>query len=152
MTSQQAWLSIWPWHQSKQSLILLVCMMQDFGTTWRSLIMSTETWYVLVPKGCQEFSDDLMGLIEIPANKTVFHFKSAVLQNNLARLHGIDALALEVCENDSDSTLKSNKVLSECSSGGSTRPFIVRYPGSTCFILFACVATCMHAHSILPFF
>jgi hypothetical protein len=31
--------------------------------------MSTGTWYVLVPKGSTEFSDDLMGLIELEARQ-----------------------------------------------------------------------------------
>jgi hypothetical protein len=93
--------------------------------------MSTDTWYVLVPKGSTEISYDLMGLIEMPANKTVFHFQSAVFEKNTAILHGLGALSLEVYEFDDKMKLKSNRPLSECNAGGSDRPFIVRYPGST---------------------
>ena len=100
--------------------------------------MSTETWYVLVPKGTTEVSYNSMGLVEIPASKTVFHFKQAVRNNNMAKLGGIDAIDLEVWEDGSDGALTSQRKLSEFTSGESTRPFIVRYPGSTLFTLFAC--------------
>lgn len=117
------------------------------------LTMSRETWYVLVPKGSTEFSGNMMGLIEIPASKTVFHLKRSVLEKDGTILPGIQtALALEVCEFGSDIILASNKVLSECISGSSESPFFIRYPGSTWFILFACVTTFMHAHSVLIFF
>ena len=114
--------------------------------------MSRETWYALVPKGSTEFSENMMGFIEIPASKTVYHLKNSVLAKDSTIIPGIQtALALEVCEFGSDIILASNKVLSECTSGSLERPFFICYPGSTSFILFACVATLMHAHSVFIF-
>ena len=93
--------------------------------------MLKEIWFVLAPMGSTQGSDERMGLIEISPSLTVFHFQRAVLENNQAFLRGLDAISLQVCEHGSDSTLKGNKTLSDCTSGDSDRPFLVRYPGST---------------------
>ena len=89
-------------------------------------------WYVLVPEGSLGPSnEESKGCVNLPEGEVVYYFKDVVHEKNKIRVGHCDAMSLKVFEHDGNVLSDPAKKMSDCASGESEKPFIIRYPGST---------------------
>ena len=94
--------------------------------------MSKSVWYKLLLKGTPSDPNDQTDDVHCPESHSISEFRRLVRAANLNTLEKVDPRLLEVCETGSDAPLRSDKLLSACTSGDAATPFTIRYPG--CFL------------------